>query len=300
MKSKLDGTVQEIPTPPGWLGAHGQILWSIALVTLASAWYLELDFGELLPGPRGWALAGKFFSHALAPALEYEAAVPSGTTPLLLKALEAAGVTVVFAAAAMSLAVVGGLLLGFLASTAWWADATLQEKVGGGNFGLRSIGPSVFFTVRLCIGVMRSIHELLWAVLFLAAFGLGQMTAVLAIAIPFTGTLAKIYSEMIDEAPRRAGLAAQNLGATPTQIYFFCLLPQALPDMAAYSFYRFECALRSSAIMGFFGFPTLGYYISASFENLHYAEVWTYIYILIFLVVVGDFGSGVLRRSLNG
>ena len=76
------------------------------------------------------------------------------------------------------------------------------------------------------------------------------------------------------------------------------LLPRALPDLAAYAFYRFECALRSSAVLGFFGFPTLGYYLSASFENLHYGEVWTYLYALFLLVAAADLWSGVLRRRL--
>jgi phosphonate transport system permease protein len=69
-----------------------------------------------------------------------------------------------------------------------------------------------------------------------------------------------------------------------------------MPDMITYSFYRFECALRSSAILGFFGYPTLGFFIAASFENLHYGEVWTYLYTLFFLVTVVDWWSGALRK----
>jgi phosphonate transport system permease protein len=73
-------------------------------------------------------------------------------------------------------------------------------------------------------------------------------------------------------------------------------VPRALPDMCAYAFYRYECAVRSSAILGFFGFPTLGYSISASFDNLHYGEVWTYLYALMALVVAVELWSGALRR----
>jgi phosphonate transport system permease protein len=68
--------------------------------------------------------------------------------------------------------------------------------------------------------------------------------------------------------------------------------------MLSYTFYRFECALRSSAVLGFFGFPTLGYYIAASFENLFFQEVWTYLYVLFALVVAMDWWSGRLRREL--
>jgi len=144
--------------------------------------------------------------------------------------------------------------------------------------------------------VLRSIHELLWAVLLLAAFGLGHLVAVMAIAIPYSGILAKVFSEMVDEAPRAAATALRDAGASPLQVFLFGLLPRALPDITAYTFYRFECALRSSAILGFFGFPTLGYYIAASFENLLYGEVWTYLYVLFGLITVMDWWSGALRR----
>jgi phosphonate transport system permease protein len=143
---------------------------------------------------------------------------------------------------------------------------------------------------------MRSIHELIWAVLFLAAFGLSHLSAAIAIAIPFGGTLAKIFSEMIDEAPRDVAHALRGSGASAPQVYLLGLLPRALPDMTAYAFYRFECALRSSAILGFFGYPTLGFYIAASFENLHYGEVWTYLYTLLVLVILVDWWSGALRK----
>ena len=258
---------------------------------------LDLKLADLVPTSGGMRVAWAFFSRALSPAIVYEAEfVPSDTPPLLWKALQAAGTTVVFASAAMSLALIWGLLLGFLASTSWWVG----DPAGGAGpvtaFVRRSIAPVVYGSTRVLIAFMRSIHELIWAVLFLAAFGLSHLSAAIAIAIPFGGTLAKIFSEMIDEAPRDVAYAYRGSGASATQVYLFGLLPRALPDMIAYSFYRFECALRSSTILGFFGYPTLGFYIAASFENLHYGEVWTYLYTLLVLVILVDWWSGALRK----
>jgi phosphonate transport system permease protein len=68
--------------------------------------------------------------------------------------------------------------------------------------------------------------------------------------------------------------------------------------MIAYTLYRFECGLRSSAVMGFMGVLTLGYYIDASFENRHYHEVWTYLYALIALIVFFEKWSDAIRRRL--
>ena len=230
-------------------------------------------------------------SHALHPALDYEATdLPDGIQPLLLKALGGALTTVKLAAAAISLSAIVGLVLGFAASSAPWTIARGRSGLGPGSV--------VYGVCRVVIALMRSTHELLWAVLLLAALGLSPLSAVLAIAIPYSGTLAKVFSEMLDEAPREASFALRAAGASPAQVFLFGLLPQALPDLCAYTFYRFECALRSSAVLGFFGFPTLGFYIAAAFENLHYGELWTYLYTLAGLVVLADAWSGALRRRL--
>jgi phosphonate transport system permease protein len=267
------------------------VLALIAAAGVASAWYLDLGPTGLWPGEGGFSVMGKFFARAFSPALYAE----GGTDTFLpWQALEAARLTVVFAAAGMSLSLVLGLGLGLLASSAWWAGDPARRA---GPLR-RAVAPAVYSAARVLIALMRSVHELLWALLFLCAFGLSNANAVLAIAIPYGGTLAKIFSEMIDEAPRDAAEALRATGASPVQVFAFGLLPRALPDMAAYSFYRFECALRSSAILGFFGLPTLGYYIKLSFDNLYYGEVWTYLYALFLLVVVVDWWSGALRRRV--
>ncbi len=280
-------------------GRRGLVLASIVAAGLWAAFELELDPRDLVPGPGGLDVAREFFAHALKPALTYQASdLPAGIQPLPVKALEAARVTVTLAAAAISLSLAAGLALGFLASTAWWTGDAVPDR--GRHTLRRTIRPLVYGGARVVIALMRSVHELLWAVLLLAALGLSELSAVIAIAIPYAGTLAKVFSEMLDEAPRDSALALRAAGASPAVVFLFGLLPRALPDMAAYAFYRFECALRSSAILGFFGYPTLGYYIAASFENLYYGEVWTYLYTLILLVAVADWWSGALRRRLVG
>jgi phosphonate transport system permease protein len=275
--------------------------WVIISILIAGLWSciaLDLNPAELAAGAGGLKLAGEFLAHALQPALQYESAVPDGTTPILLRSLQAAMWTIVFAATAISLAVVIGILFGFTASTAWWSEDLTARDTTWRRILTAYLAPTLYAATRVLINLMRSIHELLWAVLLLTAFGINHLSAAIAIAIPSAGTLAKIFAEMIDETPRGAALAMRDAGATPLQIYFIGLLPRALPDIAAYTLYRFECALRTSAVLGFFGFPTLGFYIAASFENLHYAEVWTYLYALFTLVALVDWWSGRLRRSM--
>lgn len=281
---------------PFALSARGAVLVLIGACAVAAWHALDLALGGLVPQTGGLAVVERFFAAALHPALDYERAPPEGAPTLLASAFEAARKTVVFAAAGMSLALVAGTLLGFLGSTAWWAGERRTGASVAERALRRAIGPAVWALARTLIVAMRSVHELLWAVLFLAAFGLNTFGAVAALAIPYAGTLAKIFSEMIDEAPRDAGDALRGLGAGVAQSFWFGRVPRAVPDMASYAFYRFECAIRSSAVLGFFGFPTLGYSIALSFENLHYAEVWTYLYALVALVLLVETWSGLLRR----
>jgi len=256
------------------------------------AWYaLGLRAAELVPRAGGATIARDFFGAALHPAMHYQASfVPSGADPFLLRVLASVWRTLLFAAAAMSLALVVALPLSFLASTSWWAGDPGQGS------RRRVLAPGVQIATRIGIAGMRSVHELLWAVVFLAAFGFNTASAVIALALPFTGTLAKVFSEMLDEAEPDGADGLAGLGARPLCAFLFGRLPRALPDMAAYAFYQFECAVRSSAILGFFGFPTLGYYLVASFDNLHYREVWTYLYALIVVVLLLEGWSHLLRR----
>lgn len=272
---------------------RARVLTGIIAAGVIAAVHLRLNPWDLLADIQSWEVVRRFFSAAFRPALISESGSGFFLLPTVLEGIQS---TLVFAVAAMSLAVVAGLVLGFASSSVWWDG----ELVGGETRLQRalrnSVGPSVTWTARLLIGLLRSVHELLWAMMFLSAFGLSHATAVLAIALPYSGILAKIFSEMIDEAPRDAGLALRAMGGGEATVLTVGILPRALPDIAAYTMYRFECALRSSAVLGFFGYPTLGYYISASFENLYYREVWTYLYALFALIVVVEFWSGLLRR----
>ena len=132
------------------------------------------------------------------------------------------------------------------------------------------------------------------------AFGLSSASACLAIAIPYAGTLAKVYSEILDEAPSDSAQGVRATGAGHVATFLLGLLPRALPDMTAYTFYRFECAVRSSVVLGFFGYPTLGFYLARSFENLHFHEVWTFLYAMGALVLALELWSTHLRRRLVG
>ena len=291
----MTSTAATQPPTPGRrpapaFGARRAVLVLIALAGVWAAAELGLGPRGLVPDAGGLKLVGDFLGAALTPALTYEAEfVPEGTAPLPDKIARAAATTVAFAAAATSLALAVGAALAFLASHSFWSERE----------GRRSpFAPIIYGVVRAVIALSRSVHELLWAVLFLSAMGLTPLAAVVAIAIPYSGVFAKVFSEMLDEAPRDTAEALRDAGASPLRAFLFGLVPRALPDMTGYAFYRFECALRSAAVLGFFGIPTLGLYVQQSFAIAHYHEVWSYLYAMFLLVITVDWWSGRVRKGM--
>jgi len=209
---------------------------------------------------------------------------PEVSPDFLALALTAAWQTLAFAVAGITLAVLLGFPLGVIAS-----GATVSAS-GGGSWPV---------PVRLLLAGMRSIHELVWAVLFVAAFGLSSLTAILAIALPYAGILGRIYADLFNDVPEEPLRALRASGASPLKVFLYGRLPMALPDVVGYTFYRFECAIRAAAIMSFIGIRGLGFEIQLSLQDLLFGQVWTLMLLLVALVLLVDRWSTGVRRSLS-
>ncbi|MEM9237227.1 MAG: ABC transporter permease subunit [Verrucomicrobiota bacterium] len=275
---------------------HGSRRWvvlGILMLAVVSAVVLDLSPRNLLPpDPSHWERAGEFFSAALSPALDYQDdSVPDSADPILVKGFKGLLLTLRFAVAAMSLAVPTALVLGFLGSSAWWPEPCGPRV----KFFLRI----VFLGSRVVMSLARSIHELIWALLILSALGVSPLAGMIALAIPFAGTLGKVFAELIDEGNQEAAEVLKATGHRPAQTFLVGILPRAMPDFLTYGFYRFECALRASAVLGFVGIETIGLYIELSHEEFHYREIWTYLYLLIGMVVMADLWGAAIRRKLQ-
>lgn len=143
---------------------------------------------------------------------------------------------------------------------------------------------ALFFSnviVRISLAVTRAIHELFWALIFLQIFGLNTLSALLAIIIPYSSILAKVYAEILEE---KDTFVDELRGKDRLSYFLYTKIPDALPHLLSYTRYRFECALRSSAILGFVGITTLGYYLSSFFMQGVYSEVW-FILILFYIII---------------
>ena len=140
-----------------------------------------------------------------------------------------------------------------------------------GGFGLALVFPHSRL-VRTGCAFVRSVHELFWALIFLQFLGVTALTGVLAIAIPYAGVCAKVYAEILEEADPTP-LKALPAGTRLLPAFFFARLPDVWEHFKTYSFYRLECGLRSSAVLGFVGLPTLGFHLESAFKQGHYSQV---------------------------
>jgi phosphonate transport system permease protein len=148
--------------------------------------------------------------------------------------------------------------------------------------------------VRVGCAFVRAVHELFWALIFLQIFGLTPLTGILAIAVPYAGIIAKVYAEILEEADPAPARALPE-GTGRVSAFLFARLPDVLVHFRSYSLYRLECGLRSSAVLGFVGLPTLGFHLESAFAQGQYSE--SAALLLLFWLVIATIRQW-LRRSL--
>jgi phosphonate transport system permease protein len=153
---------------------------------------------------------------------------------------------------------------------------------------------------RALLNLMRSIPEVVWALVLVRAVGLGPGAGVLAIGIGYAGIIGKVFAEIFESTPGDAAGALAGAGATPLAAFTFATLPSALPTLVSYALYRFDCALRASAVLGLVGAGGIGVQLELSLKMLAYDEVATIVLALFALVASVDVASRVLRRRIRG
>ena len=254
---------------------EGRRLVSLALLAALvwSIWQVQWDQPIIHGG--GLGAAAVLFRALVTPELS-----PS----FLATVLKASWHTVAYAFGGITLAVGAGFSLGVIASGVLARSSTGRWSMIVGTRGL--------------LALMRAIHELVWAWLFVVAIGLSPMAAILALAIPYSGILGRIYSEILQDVPEEPLSALRTAGASEWQVLLYGRLPIALPDMLSYSFYRLECAIRAAAVMSFVGVAGLGFQIQISLDDLRFSEVWTLLFALVGLILLIDLWSTWVRRSL--
>ena len=203
--------------------------------------------------------------------------------------------TIQISVAGTAIAVLIGLPLGLLATATLAWSGVLHERR---RAAARVLGFVPYAAARALLSVFRSIPEFVWALVFVRAVGLGPWPGVLAIGVAYGGMLGKVYSEILDGVSARPLEALQAAGAGRLDLVAYAVLPQALPGFVSYTLYRWECAIRASAILGFVGAGGLGQAIELSMRMFNFHEVLTLLAILWVLVAGVDTASALVRRRL--
>jgi phosphonate transport system permease protein len=199
--------------------------------------------------------------------------------------------TIAIATAGLSLALLMAAPLALI-STAALSVSSLAGRMAAGPFALRQ-------SARAAMVALRTVPELVWALVFVRVVGLGPTAGVLAIGLTYGGMLGKVFAEILESCDAHPTRTLLVNGAGRLQAFFYGLLPQAAPELTSYAIYRWECAIRSSVVLGFVGAGGLGQQMDGSLKMMKGSEVATMLLVFVALVALADGLSGWLRRSLR-
>jgi phosphonate transport system permease protein len=257
-----------------WLGAAAVLLWPLLVATEFKPWLL-FEAANL-------KVTGKFLASFVPPAHSAE---------FLAMVARESWRTVAIATAGMTLALALALPLSLL-STRVLSISALSGRMARGPFWLRQ-------AVRWGLIVLRSVPELVWALVFVRVVGLGPTAGVLAIALTYGGMLGKVYGEILESGEAHSAETLLRNGSSRLQAFFYGLLPHNAAELTSYTVYRWECAIRSSVVLGFVGAGGLGQQLDNSMKMFNGGEVLTMLAVFVALVALADHVSAWLRKALG-
>lgn len=257
-----------------WLLSLGVLLWPMLVLTEFKVWTL-FEASNLKP-------TLKFLSDFFPPNIDVD---------FLLLVAKETWRTVAIATAGIALALVLAIPLALL-SVRVLSVSALTGKMDKLPAVLRTL-------LRWLMVLLRSVPELIWALIFVRVVGLGPTAGVIAIALTYGGMLGKVYAEILESGDVQVTQSLLRNGAGPMQAFFYGLLPQNAAELTSYTVYRWECAIRSSAVLGFVGAGGLGQQMDASMKMFNGSEVSTMLMVFMLLVWLADATSAWLRKQLG-
>ena len=163
-----------------------------------------------------------------------------------------------------------------------------------------SPAPWLRFVVRRALEFARTVPGIVFALIFVIAFGLGPMAGVLAIAIHSTGALGKLFSEIVENADMKPVEGVRSTGASWLSCMRFAVLPQVTAGYASYALLRFEINVREASVMGFVGAGGIGQELVVAIRKFYYSDVSAILITIIVTVFLIDIATGWLRARLFG
>jgi phosphonate transport system permease protein len=247
------------------------VVWAVVAVFLA-VHVLAWQATEFSPAAliAGWEGMADFLAESLPPDFS-----------VLGKSLEAAVITLYIGLLGTTFSIPFALALALLASRATTSAAWAQQ------------------VARAVLSFLRSVPDVVFALIFVTAVGLGPFAGVLALVFHNTGVMGKLWAEAMDESDRGPRDALKVTGASGPQIALHAVLPTVLPSLAGLLLYRLDVNVRSSLVLGLVGAGGIGFLINQSIKLFRFDEMVTHILVVLLLVVVVDQASGWVRKRLG-
>ncbi|BBI98490.1 phosphonate ABC transporter, permease protein PhnE [Ferrigenium kumadai] len=259
------------PSPPPVVEpATVVLLVGILALVCASFYSLSIKWGEL------------FTADAVRSSLEFLRGFtpPELAGPFLVKIAEGMLETLSMSALGTAIAFVFGIALALPAS---------------GRFG--AVARPL---IRLALNILRSIPELVWAVILLVAAGLGPFAGTLALAVHTTGVLGRLFADAFENLPSAPEATLRINGARPMAAFFYAALPQVSPQLMSYTLYRWENNIRAAAILGVVGAGGLGQMLKYHLSLFQMQQAASVIFAMLLMIAAVDGISFWLRRRLTG
>lgn len=250
------------------------LLWPMLHITEFKPW--QLIDGQSLGAT--WRFLSGFFP-------------PAHSAEFLLIVLEATWQTIAIATAGLTLALLGAIPMTLIVN-----EHLSISRIGSGR--MHGMARLLRQIVRWKLVLLRSVPELVWALLFVRLVGLGPTAGVFAIALTYAGMLGKVYAEILEANDAHATDSLLRNGSSRLTAFLYGALPNAAPELISYTIYRWECAIRGSVVMGFVGAGGLGQRMDESMKMLSGAEVSTMLIVFVLLVGIADLASKLFRKAL--
>ena len=269
-----------LPRDPAWRGRL-----AITAVALFVLWPMLVQ-AEFKP----WIL---WDAQSLAATWQFIASfVPPAHSPEFLQLVAtSAWETIAMATAGMALAMLGAIPLTLLVT-----ERLSISRIGSGQ--VSPLAAAVRHAVRALLVLLRSVPELVWALLLVRIVGLGPTAGVIAIALTYCGMLGKVYAEILESSDASACNALLHNGSGRLKALLYGALPESAAELVSYTIYRWECAIRGSVVMGFVGAGGLGQRMDESMKMMAGNELATMLMVFVLLVAAADAVSAMLRRRL--
>lgn len=198
------------------------------------------------------------------------------------------------------LTLLGGATVETIQIAIWGTLLAVILSIPLSFLGARNTSPHilVFHLTRLLLNALRAINELVFALIFVSAVGLGPFAGVLAVALHATGMLAKFCAEEIEGVDKGQVEAQIATGASRMQVILFGVTPQIVPQFIGYAIYRLDVSIRSATVLGLVGAGGLGFSLIQTMKLFKYHQTATCILVIFLLVLLSDWICGRLRRKV--